>query len=181
MLLDLLRQRRSIRKFQPTPVPPEKTAQLVEAMLRAPSSRGFDPWHFVVVDEPALLRQLASAKEYGSAFLAEAPLAIVVCADPSLSDVWVEDCSIASVILHLTAASLGLGSCWVQIRQRRHDAALSANDYLVQVLGLPANFQVEAIIGIGYPAEDKAPHPRQGLHFDRVAWNGYGRPWSEKE
>ena len=181
MLLELLRQRRSIRKFQTTPVPPEKTTQLVEAMLRSPSSRGLDPWHFVVVDDPALLKKLASAKEHGSAFLAEAPLVIVVGADPSLSDVWVEDCSIASVILHLTAASLGLGSCWVQIRQRRHDAALSANDYLVQLLGLPATFQVEAMVGIGYPAEEKAPHPRQSLHFDRVALNHYGRPWSEKE
>lgn len=181
MLLELLRQRRSIRKFQTTPVPPEKTAQLVEAMLRSPSSRGLDPWHFVVVDDPALLKKLAAAKEHGSAFLAEAPLVIVVGADPSLSDVWVEDCSIASVILHLTAASLGLGSCWVQIRQRRHDAALSANDYLVQLLGLPATFQVEAMVGIGYPAEEKAPHPRQNLHFDRVALNHYGRPWREKE
>ncbi len=149
-------------------------------MLRSPSSRGFDPWHFVVVDDPALLKQLAAAKEHGSAFLAEAPLAIVVCADPSLSDVWIEDCSIASVILHLTAASLGLGSCWVQIRQRRHDAALGANDYLLKLLDLPESFQVEAIIGIGYPAEEQAAHPRESLHFDRVARNRYGRPWNEQ-
>lgn len=181
MFLSLLRQRRSIRKFQPTPVPGEKIEQLVEAMLRSPSSRGFNPWDFIVATDPALLKQLAHAKEQGSAFLAEAPLAIVVCADPARSDVWIEDCAIASVIIHLAATSLGLGSCWVQIRQRRHDANLSANDYLREALGLPEGFQVEAIVGIGYPAEEKAPHSRQALLDERVSANRYGQRWRSGE
>jgi len=179
MFLSLLRNRRSIRKFQPTPVPGDKVGQLVEALLRSPSSRGFNPWNFIVVTDPVVLKQLAGAKEHGSAFLAEAPLAVVVCADPTKSDVWIEDCSIAAVIVHLAAASLDLGSCWVQIRERRHDPATSANDYLTQTLGLPADYRVEAIVGIGYPAEEKAPHPRQSLLYERVSHNRYGTPWSE--
>jgi nitroreductase len=181
MFLSLLQKRRSIRKFQPTPVPGDKVGRLVEALLRSPSSRGFNPWDFIVVTDPDVLRQLSRAKEHGSAFLAEAPLAVVVCADPTKSDVWIEDCSIAAVIVHLAAASLDLGSCWVQIRERRHDPVSSANDYLTQSLGLPADFRVEAIVGIGYPAEEKAPHPRQSLLFERVSSNRYGTPWSPSE
>lgn len=181
MFLSLLQKRRSIRKFQTTPVAEEKVEQLIEAMLRSPSSRGYNPWDFIVVSDPAVLQQLAHAKEHGSAFLAEAPLAIVVCADPAKSDVWIEDGSIASVIIHLAATSLGLGSCWVQIRERRHSPSLSANEYLNEVLGLPAGYQVEAIVGIGYPAEEKAPHPRQSLLYKRVSTNRYGNSRSPSE
>jgi len=181
MFLSLLQKRRSIRKFQSTPVAGELVEQVVEAMLRAPSSRGFNPWDFIVVTDPALLKQLARAKEHGSAFLAEAPLAVVVCADPGKSDVWIEDCSIAAVITHLAATSLGLGSCWVQIRERKHDAKRAANDYLREVLGLPEGFQVEAIVGIGYPAEEKESHPKQTLLFKRVSDNRYGQRWKSEE
>jgi nitroreductase len=178
MLLPLLKKRRSIRKFQPIPVPAEKVDHLVEAMLRSPSSRGYNPWEFVVVTDAEQLKLLARAKEHGSALLGEAPLAIAVCTNPLISDVWIEDCSIAAVIIHLAAESLGLGSCWVQIRERRHSAELSSSDYAGKVLALPDGFQVEAIVGIGYPAEEKPPHPRESLFYDRVSSNRYGIRWS---
>ena len=122
MFIDLLRARRSIRRFQDRPVEQEKIDILIEAMLRSPSSRGLSPWEFVVVTEKETLVRLSQAKSYGSSFLKNAPLAIVVCADPKKCDVWVEDCSIASILLHLAATDLGLGSCWIQIRLREHDA-----------------------------------------------------------
>ncbi len=178
MLLSLLKKRRSIRKFQPVPVAVEKVDLLVEAMLRSPSSRGYNPWDFVVVNDPSLLAQLARVKEHGSALLEEAPLAIAVCANPEISDVWIEDCSIASLIIHLAAESLGLGSCWVQIRERRYSKELSSSDYVCKALQLPEGFQVEAIVGIGYPAEKKPPHPRESLLYDRVSCNRYGTRWT---
>ncbi len=178
MLLTLLRKRRSIRKFQPVLVPSEKVDKLVEAMLRSPSSRGFDPWDFVVVTDSELLKQLSRAKEHGSSLLDGAPLAIVVCANPQISDVWIEDCSIAALIVHLAAESLGLGSCWVQIRERRYSEELSSSDYVCKTLELPDGFQVEAIVGIGYPAETKSPHPLESLHYDRVSSNRYGTRWT---
>ncbi|WP_432821083.1 nitroreductase family protein [Trichloromonas sp.] len=178
MLLSLLKKRRSIRKFQALPVVAEKVDQLVEAMLRSPSSRGYNPWEFVVVTDPSLLKQLSKAKEHGSALLEGAPLAIAVCADPQISDVWIEDCSIAALIIHLAAESLGLGSCWVQIRERRHSKDLSSGDFVRKALALPDSCQVEAIVGIGYPAEKKPPHPRESLLYDKVYSNRYGTRWS---
>jgi nitroreductase len=91
MFIDLLRSRRSIRQFEPRPVEQAKVDLLVEAALRSPSSRGFNPWEFVVVDNPELIDRLSKAKPHGASFLAKAPLAVVVCADPEKSDVWVED------------------------------------------------------------------------------------------
>jgi len=175
MFVDLVRRRRSIRKYLERPVEPEKVDLLVEAALRSPSSRGLNPWEFVVVTDRGLLGQLSRAKTHGSSFLKGAPLGIVVCADPQKSDVWVEDAAIATTLLHLAAASLGLGSCWIQIRGRRHDDLCTSSQYVADLLGLPEGREVEAIVAVGYPAEEKAPHPREELESGRVFYDRYGQ------
>ncbi len=170
MFLDLLKKRRSIRQFMEKPVEKEKIDLLVEAMLRSPSSRGLNPWEFVVVTNGEMIDELAKAKAHGSSFLKNGPLAIVVCGDPTRGDVWVEDCSIAALIIHLAATDLGLGSCWIQIRQRDHDGKISAEEYVKKLLGLRENLMVEAIIAIGYPKEEKPGHPHSSLPFDKVSY-----------
>jgi nitroreductase len=177
MFLSLIEKRRSIRQFEQRAVEAEKIDALVEAALRAPSSRGFNPWRFVVVTDKRLLAELSKAKEHGSSFLAGAPLAIVVCADPAVSDVWVEDTSIATIFLHLAAASMGLGSCWVQVRKRKHNGETTSEDYVRQILGIPQNLAVESMVGIGYPAEKKAPHKKESLQFEKVFLNTYGHSY----
>lgn len=173
MLLELLRKRRSIRRFQATPVEKEKLDLLIEAMLRSPSSRSLNPWEFVVVNDPAILTALAKAKPHGATFIASAPLAIVICGDPQKCDVWVEDCSIATLLVHLAATDLGLGSCWVQIRKREHDSERSSEEYVKEILGLGDHLAVEAIVAIGYAAEEKPGHADSSLLFDRVSYNRY--------
>ena len=172
-MIELLRKRRSIRKFTQEPVAPETVELLIEALLRAPSSRGINPWEFLVVDDRELLEKLARAKEHGSEFLKHAPLAIVVCADSSKSDVWIEDCAIASIILQLAALSVGLGSCWAQIRNRNHDGSSSAEEYIRELLGLPERLKVESIIGIGHPGETKRPTPAEDLQYAKGKRNRY--------
>ncbi|KAA0891880.1 NAD(P)H-dependent dehydrogenase/reductase [Oryzomonas rubra] len=172
-MMELLRKRRSIRAFTPEPVAPETVDLLVEALLRAPSSRGKNPWEFVVVDDKELLEQLSRSKEHGSQFIKKAPLAIVVCADTTLSDVWVEDCSIAAIIVQMAALSLGLGSCWAQMRNRNHDADRSAEEYIRKLLGLPERLGVVCVIGIGHPGEVKTPVPADKLQYDKVKRNRY--------
>lgn len=174
MFIDLLKKRRSIRQFQERPVEQEKLDLLIEAMLRAPSSRSLNPWEFVVVTHKETLTALSKAKPHGAAFLENAPLAIVVCADPARCDVWIEDCSIASILLHLAATDLDLGSCWIQIRLREHDAEQSAEEYVADLLGLKEGMVVEAMIAIGYPAEEKSGHLDSSLLVDRVSFERYG-------
>jgi nitroreductase len=175
-MLEILRRRRSVRHFLAQPVEPAKIDQLIEAVLRAPSSRGRNPWEFVVVTEAQRLQALSRAKPHGAEFLAGAPLAVVVAADPQRCDVWVEDCAIAAIILQLTAASLGLGSCWVQIRLRPHGDDRTAEAYVREIVGLPAQLAVDCIIGIGYPAENPPGHPRASLLFDQIHRERYGSP-----
>lgn len=175
MFIDLLRSRRSIRQFQERPVEQAKVDLILEAALRSPSSRGFNPWEFVVVDDPETIGRLSRAKPHGASFLAHAPLAVVVCADPEQSDVWVEDASIATIILHLAATDLGLGSCWIQLRKRNYDDTTTAGDYAARVLGLRQGLEVSAIMAIGYAARQPSPHPASSLLRDKVSVNRHGQ------
>ncbi len=172
-MIELLRKRRSIRKFTADKIPPETRQILIEAALRSPSSRGINPWEFIVVDDPDILRQLARAKQHGAEFLKNAPLAIVVCADSTRSDVWVEDCSIAAIIIQLTALSVGLGSCWAQMRNRQHNTDITAERYIQELLGLPEQMKVECVLGIGHPDEKKQPVPAGKLQHDKVKYNRF--------
>ncbi|MEZ4599202.1 MAG: nitroreductase family protein [Syntrophotaleaceae bacterium] len=174
MILSLLQKRRSIRCFEPRPVEQEKVDILVEALLRSPSSKRRNPWEFVVVTDPEILSGLAGAKPKGGDFLNSSPLAIVICADPEKCDVWIEDCSIAAIILQLAAEDLGLGSCWSQIRLRPTEAGGRASDYIRDLLNLPSGFEVEAVVGIGYPGEEKKAHPRSSLEFEKIHLNRFG-------
>ena len=176
MFHDLIEQRRSIRRFTQEPIEQRQIEMLAEAALRAPSSRGLNPWEFVFVTDRRLLTQLAAAKPHGSSFLSGAALGVVVCGNPQVSDVWVEDTAIASIFLHLAAASLGLGSCWIQIRKRKHTDEVSSESYVADLLQIPAHLRVESVIAVGHPAESRPSHPRETLQKEKVHLQRHGQP-----
>ncbi len=167
-MLDLLRARRSIRRYRDEGIDPLVIEKLKEAAVRSPTSRGINPWRFIFVADQSRLESLSHAKESGSGFLSGAGLGVVVCAEEGESDVWVEDCSISAIILQLTALSLGLGSCWIQIRNRMRSPIRSSEDYVREILGLPETLRVECIISLGYPAETKPPVPAKDLEFEKI-------------
>jgi nitroreductase len=175
MFIDLLRKRRSIRQFQDRAVEQEKIDLLLEAVLRSPSSRSLNPWEFVVVQNKETLEALSSCKPHGAVFLKNAPLAIVVCADPEKCDVWIEDCSIASILLHLEATDLGLGSCWIQLRLREYDEQQSASEKTAEILGVDEGMEVQTIIAIGYPEKEAVGHDSSKLLRHRVHYERFGK------
>jgi nitroreductase len=171
MLHDLLKSRRSIRKFQSREVEKEKIDTILKGALLSPSSRARRPWEFIAVTDRELLKKLSGCREHGSQFLAGAPLGIVVIADPGACDVWVEDASIASIIIQLSAQSLDLSSCWIQVRERFHSGEVRAGDYIKGVLKIPPKYNVECIIAIGYPAEEKGAYGDNELLYNKIHTN----------
>ena len=172
-MFDLLQQRRSIRKFKPQLVEEEKIAQLCEALLRAPNSRNLQPCEFILVDDVEILKQLSTAKANGASFFASAPLAVVIAADPEISDVWIEDSSIAAIIVQLAAEQLELKSCWAQLRLRQHDNDLSASNFVRKLVGLPEGIEVPMVIAIGYPDDEVSGHPRESLLDVKIHHNKF--------
>ena len=172
-MLDLLIKRRSIRKYKDQEVEKEKLDKILKGALTSPSSKGSRPWDLIVVDDRETLEKLAASRGGPSKSLANAPLAIVVVINPELSNVWIEDASIISTVIQLIAESLGLGSCWIQSRERftQADENVLVSDYIREVLDIPENYFVESMIAIGYPDEEKSPHEinlnSENIHYNR--------------
>lgn len=169
-MIEILRNRRSVRNFLNKDIEKEKLDILLEAALRAPTSRNLNPTNFILVKDREILKKLSTAKSHGAGFLANANIAIAVIGDTQKSDTCIEDCSIASIIIQLTAESLNLGSCWAQIRLRYDNKNCLAEDNVRKILNIPSHFLVESIIGIGYPANKPKPIKYEDLVQSRIIY-----------
>lgn len=149
----VLENRYSVRSFDSqVDVPAEKVERLLSAAVLAPSAGNRQAWHFYVVRDPAARQGLAAAA-YGQDFVAQAPIAIVVCADAEQSAgrygergrrlYCLQDTAAAAEHILLAATALGLGSCWVGAFDEGRAA---------QVLSLPKRHRPVAILPIGQPA-----------------------------
>ena len=174
MFLELITKRRSIRSYKNQPVEKDKLAVIIESALRTPSSMGKAPWEFIVVTDPEIRKNLSKAKPHGASFIGDAPVVIAVCVRSDISDVWVEDAAIAALCIQLAAEDIGLASCWAQMRERKHSDSKKAEDYAAEILGVPRDIKVPFLIGIGYRNEEKAPHNKSTLKYNKIHNNKFG-------
>lgn len=160
-----------MRKFTDEELTQEQVELLLRAALMSPSSHRSTGWEFIAVDDKQTLAQLAESKDSGAAFVAEAPLAIVVAANPEVSDAWVEDASIAALMIQLQAEDLGLGSCWAHMHNRHAADGTPANDVIHELLGLPENLQVLCVIAVGHKGMERKPFNEEHLQWEKVHIN----------
>ncbi|MBP5365012.1 MAG: nitroreductase family protein [Bacteroidales bacterium] len=172
-LTELMMRRRSCRKFTDEKLTADEIHELKRVALCAPTSKNCRSWEFVFVTDSATIKALSVSKEAGAAFLEEAPLAVVVLADTTKTDVWVEDTSIAATFLQLKAEEMGLGSCWAQMRGRGFADGRSANDIIKALVGAPEQFEVECVIGIGHKAQERNPYTDEKLPFEQTHDNHF--------
>lgn len=157
IVLEAISSRTSIRAYQETPVEDWKVEKILRAGMAAPSAMNKQPWSFTVVNDKALLKQIAdSAPNAGMA--AGAPLAIVVCGDMdktmegAVKEFWVQDASAATENILLAAHALGLGAVWTGFYPNVDKAKMLAG-----ILNIPESQTVLCVIPMGYPAESPAP------------------------
>lgn len=170
-MIELLRKRRSIRRFKDIAIEKEKVDLLKEAALRSPTSKNLHSWEFIFIDDKETIDELSGVRGQSSNFLKGAPLCLAVLGLEDVNDTWVEDASIAAIIVQLTALSLGLGSCWIQIRNRMHSDNESAESYVRSVLNIPEQCRVVCLVALGYPNEEKDPTPFDKLRWDKIHIN----------
>lgn len=167
-LHELLVNRRSIRRYTSEPVEPEAVRLILEAALMAPTSKSSRPWQFIVVEDKDMLQRLSECKPAGAAPIAKAAFAVVVAADPQLSDPWIEDASIAAAYMQLQAADLGLGSCWIQVRGRYAHDGTPSEEYVQELLGMPETLPVVCIMTFGHKDEERRSCDTSKLLWEKV-------------
>ena len=172
-LLDVILNRRSVRNYKEEPIKEDDLKQILQAGLLSPTGRNRKPWEFVVVQNRETLEKMAASRIGGAGMLAGAAAAIVVLGDEEKTDVWTEDCSIAMSNMHLMAASLGVGSCWIQGRLREASESVTTENYLRNLLGFPENMRLEAILSLGMPEKEVTPHTLEEAEEHKIHWEKY--------
>jgi nitroreductase len=148
--LEALFTRRSIRKYTNEPVSEEDLKTILDAAMNAPSANNRQPWHFIVVSDRDKLNGIMQAHPYTS-MLKEAPVAVVVVADPEASSSYFQqDCSAAIENMLIAARALGLGTVWCGVYPS--DDRVEAFTDLFEI---PDPYLALAVIAVGHPAEEK--------------------------
>ena len=160
-LLEIIKNRRSIRVFKKQDIPPDIIEKLLEAARWAPSAGNVQPWAFVVVSSQKMKQSLSMAA-FGQKTLEEASVVIVVCADEKLAEqsygvrgkslFCIQDTAAAIQNILLTAYSLGLGSCWI---------GAFKEDEIKKAIKAPKEMRPIAMIPIGYPNEAPSARSRR--------------------
>jgi len=158
-LLKIIKERRSIRKFQPKPIPEEIINKLIEALIWAPSAGNLQSRKFYFVFDNEIKEKLAVAA-FGQSSIAQAPLVVVGCADDRISrrygkrgEELYSICDVSASIqnMMLLIHEQGLGSVWMGAFDEKEVA---------KILNLPETLHPIAIVPIGYPAEKPSAPPR---------------------
>ena len=179
-LQDLIRQRRSIRRYIDRPVERDKILTCLEAARLAPSACNSQPWKFIVVDDKELKNELCDKAFKGlysiNSFARKAPVIIAIVSEKSKflariggkirgTQYYLIDIGIAGEHLVLQAEELGLGTCWIGWFDEQAVKSL---------LHIPRNKRVEVLISLGYTDGKGSSRRHDREHLNQVAcFNSY--------
>ncbi len=163
--IDAIMKRRSIRKYEPKPLPDEHLQAVLEAGRQAPSAANRQPWHFIVVADRDEKQRLAEACS-GQTWMADASVIIAGIGKPAANEKWHRvDVGIAMQNMILAATALGYGTCWIGAFDQEEVKA---------ALGVPDELTVVALTPVGVPADQPEARPRQPLS-EFASLGRYGR------
>ena len=146
--IEVLKKRRSIRKYEDKAIPEKVLEQLVDAARYAPTARNIQPWEFIIITSQQVLKKISGFAENGR-FVAGAKACIAVfCADTKY---YLEDGCAATQNILLAATALGLGSCWVAGDKKTYCGQVSS------LLNVPVSYKLVSLVALGYPEPLDSP------------------------
>ncbi len=166
--LKAIHSRRSIRKYTDQAISEAELTELIKAAMDAPSALDEQPWQFVVITEPSLLKEIPQYHNH-SDLVAGAPAAILVCGDrdkEKLPGFWVQDCAACAQNILLAAHAKDLGAVWIGVYPTEANVI-----GLQKMFSLPETIVPFALIALGHPDE---PYPEK-KNFDpkNIYWNQF--------
>jgi nitroreductase len=163
--LACIRTRRTTRAFLLRDVPEQTIRKVLEAGRLSPSARNMQPWHFIVIQDKNVLKQLGPLCSSGR-FIEQASCAVAVVTDPT--NRWHEiDGARAVQSMELAGWNEGVGTCWIGSLER---------DRIKELLGIPQSLHLLTILPFGYPVEPNAPRRKTKKRRDEVChWERFGQ------
>lgn len=163
--MDAIKQRRSVRDYEPRTISGEILEDIIDAARLAPSANNIQPWEFVVITKKEALKKIASLTDYGS-FIANAAACIIVCCNNT--KYYLEDGSAATENALLAAKAHGVGSCWVAGDKKAY------TENIKKFLDIPEDLKVVSIVSLGYAKEEPEPHQKRKLK-DILHWERFSK------
>jgi nitroreductase len=157
-VLDVIRKRRTIRKFTDQEVSQEQIDLILEMAMCAPNRLNRQPWHFIVVQDKGKQKEFADFLRIHS-YLEDASAVIVACAVPKASTTWTMDVSAAVENMMIGATALGLGTAWVGAPDSVTWTMFE--EHVRDALSIPIEVRVVALVSVGYPTEERPPHGKE--------------------
>jgi nitroreductase len=156
-IVDVVLNRRSIRSYEPKEIPKDVLDKILEAGRQAPSAANKQPWHFIVLTDSEIKKELS--KGMFNRFIKDAPVTVVGCAH---KDIIARKWSIVSTTIALqnmvvAAWTMGIGSCWVGDFNE---------EKIKKLLNIPESWNIVALVSFGYPAEK--PQPRKKKTIEEI-------------
>lgn len=161
-------KRRSIRKYTPELLTSDETKLILEAALLSPTSKNKHSWDFIAIEDKDTLKALSLCKPHSAAFIADAAMAVVIAGNPIISNACVEDASIAAINMQMQAEELGIGSCWVQVRNRNYSETITSGEYINDLLNIPMPLEVVCVISFGKKEKERTPADIKNLKWEKV-------------
>jgi nitroreductase len=144
-IMQVIRSRYSCRRYRAEPVSSAVLMNLVDAGRLAPTSKGMQPWEFVVVTDASTLREIAKLTDFGP-FIASAAACIAVFGHRDARAV-IEDCAAATENILIAASGMGLGACWVAGDKKPYAETVAS------ILRAPPDLKLVSLVSVGVPAE----------------------------
>jgi len=156
-LIEVVLSRKSIRRYEQKEIPRDVLDKILEAGRQAPSAANKQPWHFIVLTDSKIKRELS--KGLFNRFIKDAPVTVVGCAHKDLiAGKWsIVSTTIALQNMVIAAWAMGVGSCWIgDFKEEK----------VKKLLSIPENWNVGALVSFGYPAEK--PHSRKKKSMEEI-------------
>ncbi len=158
-ILNILKERRSIRRYQEKEISKEIIESIIDSARFAPTAINIQPWEFIVITDKKIREKIADITDYGK-FIKQAPVCIAVfCKDTKY---YLEDGCSATVYILLAAKAYGLGTCWVAGDKKRY------TEQIRELLQVPSGYKLISLISIGYP--DESPFPKKRKLEEVLHW-----------
>ena len=173
-LLEIMRTRRSVRKYTAQEISDEDIKKILSAALLAPSGHSKYPCEFIVVKNRETLNKMSLCRVNVAKMLETAAAAVVVIADKEKTDTIIEDSSVAMMNMELEATSLGIGNCWIQIRGREDsENGVTSEEYLRGILNFPEKFACQSVLALGYAEKIPRQSELDKLKFEKIHYEKF--------